>query len=90
MTKRLTDCPAEDCSAGPERQTEIRPQYYAEIPIDVRSRIESRTENGAMHSPVMRCNYCGCVYGRFPARNHVFGWLDNGVTGEKWSPAASL
>jgi hypothetical protein len=90
MPKRLTDCPGEDCRAGSDRQSELNPTYYSEIPEEARAQIESRTVNGSMNSPVMRCNYCGCVYGRFPARNHIFGWLDSGVISEKWSSAKSL
>jgi len=90
MAKRLDDCPAQNCSAGAGRQSELRPPYYAEIPEASREKIEARTKNGVFDVPILRCTYCGCVYGKFPVRRHIFGWLDNSVTGEKWSDSREL
>ncbi|MBR1201053.1 hypothetical protein JQ574_34190 [Bradyrhizobium sp. AUGA SZCCT0158] len=88
--KAFNDCPADDCSAGSGRQAALHPDYYAEIPEDDRRRIESRTENGVIKIPISRCTYCGCVYGNFPPRRHIFGWLDNGAIGKKWEASSSL
>jgi hypothetical protein len=90
MAKRSSDCPAQDCSANSTRQSELNPAYYAEIPEASRAKIEARTQNGIIAIPMMRCNYCGCVYGQFAARKHIFGWLDNGATGKKWSESADI
>tara|TARA_R110001592_G_scaffold20926_10_gene84666 strand:+ start:2894 stop:3154 length:261 start_codon:yes stop_codon:yes gene_type:complete len=77
-----SECPAKDCSGGTaQRQGALSEGQYEQLPEKVKA---EATQNQSLK----RCSYCGCVYSRNPDER-IFGFLDNGVTSEKWINATS-
>ena len=74
-------CPAKDCSGGRhDRQHPLTPGQEKKLSQDTRDVISESNET------CYRCNYCGCLYLRWPSPR-ILGFLDSGVLGEGWHPS---